>query len=604
MRDPINVLKSLGDKATVSNYKYERLYRNLYNPEFYMLAYANIAKSQGSMTKGVDGETLDNMSIPRINRIIERIKDKSYTPKPAKRKYIPKKNGKMRPLGIMSTDDKLVQEIVRMILEAIYEPTFNNCSHGFRPKRSVHTALSHVKNNFTGITWIVEGDIKACFDTFDHHVLIDLLRKRIADEAFIGLIWKFLKAGYMEQWEYNHTYSGTPQGSGISPICANIYLNELDSFIMNYKKRFDRGYDRRKVTKEYRRASSRYDKARKALKEAEQSTPELIAEFKAARKNRMEQHYNDPFEDGYKRIQYNRYADDFVIGVIGSKEDAQIVKDAVKEFLEGTLHLTMSDEKTKITHSSNKVRYLGYDFKVLRTKNTKRRKGGDMQKVWYGRVFLYMPKEKWVKKLMEKNMVQVKRDPVSGKETWRPMPRTELMNKSDAEIVATFNAEIRGLYNFYRIAENVGTLYKYNYMARYSMLKTLAGKHRENVSDINKKYKKNGVLRVPYTTMNGVKYVEYYCDGFKKQSGYDDVNDILPAYRKYDNRNTIINRIKAGKCEVCGKNVEYVYMHHVRMLKALKGNDKFERKMLEIRRKSLALCPDCWNELQLTVKTR
>ena len=115
------------------------------------------------------------------------------------------------------------------------------------------------------------------------------------------------------------------------------------------------------------------------------------------------------------------------------------MKEAVKEFLECTLHLTMSDEKTKITHSSNKVRYLGYDFKILRSKNTKRRKGGDMQKVWYGRVFLYMPKEKWVKKLMEKNMVQVKRDPVSGKETWRPMPRTELMNKSDAEIVATFN---------------------------------------------------------------------------------------------------------------------------------------------------------------------
>ena len=235
MRNPIHVLKSLEEKASVSNYKYERLYRNLYNPEFYLLAYANIAKSQGSMTQGVDGQTLDNMSLPRINRIIESIRNRTYQPKPAKRKYIPKKNGKLRPLGITSTDDKLVQEVVRMILEAIYEPTFSNNSHGFRPKRSCHTALTQVKKNFTGVTWIVEGDIKACFDNFDHHVLVELLRKRISDEAFIGLIWKFLKAGYMEQWQYNCTYSGVPQGSGISPICANIYLSELDNYMQEYK---------------------------------------------------------------------------------------------------------------------------------------------------------------------------------------------------------------------------------------------------------------------------------------------------------------------------------------------------------------------------------
>ncbi|MBS6599322.1 MAG: group II intron reverse transcriptase/maturase, partial [Collinsella sp.] len=254
MRNPIHVLKSLEEKASVSNNKYERLYRNLYNPEFYLLAYANIAKSQGSMTQGVDGQTLDNMSLPRINRIIESIRNRTYQPKPAKRKYIPKKNGKLRPLGITSTDDKLVQEVVRMILEAIYEPTFSNNSHGFRPKRSCHTALTQVKKNFTGVTWIVEGDIKACFDNFDHHVLVELLRKRISDEAFIGLIWKFLKAGYMEQWRYHRTYCGTPQGSGISPILANIYLHELDMHMEEYKTAFVKGNRlSRKVKPEYAR---------------------------------------------------------------------------------------------------------------------------------------------------------------------------------------------------------------------------------------------------------------------------------------------------------------------------------------------------------------
>lgn len=365
MRDPIHVLKSLEEKASVSNYKYERLYRNLYNPEFFLLAYANIAKSQGSMTQGVDGQTLDNMSLPRINRIIESLRNKTYQPQPAKRKYIPKKNGKLRPLGITSTDDKLVQEVVRMILEAIYEPTFSNNSHGFRPKRSCHTALAQVKKNFTGAIWIVEGDIKACFDNFDHHVLTDLLRKRISDESFIGLIWKFLKAGYMEQWQYNCTYSGVPQGSGISPICANIYLSELDKFMQEYKELYDCEPVRRKTTKEYERASRRYKKARKALMEAEESTPELVKEFKDSRKEKMNQHYHDPFEAGFKKIQYNRYADDFVIGVIGSKKDAEKIKEDVKNFLKEKLHLDMSEEKTKVTHSSESVRYLGYDFKVI-----------------------------------------------------------------------------------------------------------------------------------------------------------------------------------------------------------------------------------------------
>ena len=602
MRNPIHVLKSLEEKATVANYKYERLYRNLYNPEFYMIAYANLAKSQGSMTAGVDGETLDNMSLPRINRIIEKIKGKSYQPKPAKRKYIPKKNGKLRPLGIMSTDDKLVQEVVRMLLEAIYEPTFSRQSHGFRPKKSVHTALMQVKKSFTGVNWIVEGDIKACFDNFDHHVLIDLLRRRITDEAFINLIWKFLKAGYMEQWEYNCTYSGTPQGSGISPICANIYLSELDSFLMRYKESYDREPARRKTTKEYEKASRRYKKARKALELAEESTPEMVAEFKAARKGKMSQHYHDPFEQGYKKIQYNRYADDFVIGVIGSKKDAMEIKENVKVFLRDVLHLEMSDEKTKVTHSSKKVRYLGYDFRVDHSKNVKRCQAGDLKRVWYGKVFLYVPKEKWIKKVMENEAVQVKRDPVSGKETWRPMPRKELMNRNDADIVSTFNSEIYGLYNFYRIAENVGVLHKYYYMVRYSMLKTLAGKHRTYVSAIKKRYMRNGVLRIPYQTQKGLKYCEFYHGGFKKHSdGYDNVSDILPVYKKYDRRFTIVNRIKAGLCEICGASAEYVCMHHVRSLKSLKGIDKFERKMLEIRRKSLALCPDCWNELQLAL---
>ena len=237
MRNPTHVLKSLREQACKADYKFDRLYRNLYNPEFYLEAYAKIAQSQGSMTPGTDGMTLDGMSMPRINKLIGMLKDHSYQPNPARREYIDKKNdaSKKRPLGIPSTDDKLVQEVVRMILEAIYEPVFSAKSHGFRQKHSCHTALNQVRTTFTGVKWIIEGDIKACFDSFDHHILVNIIRERIMDEYFIALIWKMLKAGYMEQWTYHNTYSGTPQGSGCSPILANICLNELDKYMAEYK---------------------------------------------------------------------------------------------------------------------------------------------------------------------------------------------------------------------------------------------------------------------------------------------------------------------------------------------------------------------------------
>lgn len=210
LREPVKVLKSLSEQSTNKQYKFKRLYRNLYNPEFYFLAYKNISQSQGSMTPGVDGNSLDGMSEKRINELIESLKKYSYQPNPARRVYIEKKNStKKRPLGIPSTEDKLVQEVVRMILESIYEPTFSKSSHGFRPKRSCHTALQQIQRQFTGVAWFVEGDIHACFDSFDHHVMIDLLRKRIEDENFIALMWKMIRAGYMEQWVYHRLWSLT-----------------------------------------------------------------------------------------------------------------------------------------------------------------------------------------------------------------------------------------------------------------------------------------------------------------------------------------------------------------------------------------------------------
>ena len=338
MRNPTEVLKSLTSQSKDESYKFRRLYRNLYNPEFYWLAYKNIYANDGSMTAGADGTTMDGMSNERIERIIKSLRDRSYRPKPARRAYIAKKNSnKKRPLGIQSGDDKLVQEVVKMILESIYEPTFSNRSHGFRPNRSCQTALKQIQNTFTGANWFVEGDIHACFDSFDHHVIIDLLRKRIEDEAFIQLIWKFLKAGYMEQWEYNRTYSGVPQGSGVSPILANIYLNELDKFMEVYSEEFRKG-EKRKLKSEYNALShkmSRYRiKGREVWEElSAEERKERATVWKEAKRKQLSMTVYEPKDDNYKRIQYVRYADDFLVGVIGSKADAEKAKRDIGNFL-------------------------------------------------------------------------------------------------------------------------------------------------------------------------------------------------------------------------------------------------------------------------------
>lgn len=600
MRNPVHVLKSLEQNACNKGYVYERLYRNLYNPEFYLLAYKNIAASKGSMTAGTDGMTIDDMSMARINRIIASLKDHSYQPNPARRTYIAKKNSnKKRPLGIPSTDDKLVQEIVRMILEAIFEPTFSEKSHGFRPNRSCHTALLEIQGNFTGVKWIVEGDIKACFDCFDHHVLIDLLRRRIHDEYFIGLMWKFLKAGYMEQWEYHTTYSGTPQGSGMSPILANIYLSELDAFMEDYKRSFDANdKGSRRFNSEYRAIShkyhvelNRYNKLKSGLPENERKS--MLANVRALQQKRLEIPCYPAIDRSYKRLQYNRYADDFLVGVIGSKEDAEKVKADIGQFLQNRLKLTMSEEKTKVTHSSNMVRYLGYDITVSHDKSASRDKHGILKRSQYGRVKFYLPHEKWVSKLQEYNAFKIYLDE-NGKEKWKACHRGYLMNKKEIDIITRYNAEIRGIYNYYRLAGNVSVLHDFYFIMQGSMFKTFAAKYKTTVTKIREKYEIDGVFGVTYSNKSGEQRCEFYHDGFKRvREAATQYTDVLPRHRKYALPNSFAMKLKAGVCELCGKTTEDIRIHQVKTLKELTGATPAEMLMLSRRRKSLALCPDC-----------
>ena len=600
MRSPQNVLESLKSKAADTNYHYQRLYRNLYNPEFFLLAYQRIQAKQGNMTAGSDGKTVDGMGMKRIENLIFKLKDFSYQPKPARRTYIPKANGKTRPLGIPSFDDKLVQEVVRLILESIYEPIFHNTSHGFRPNRSCHTALQYVKRNYTGVKWFVEGDIKGCFDHVDHHVLVQILRRRIADEHFIGLIWKFLKAGYMENWVYHNTYSGTPQGSLISPILANIYLNELDVFMAGYAKSFNLGTKRKinpvyKKTLDVRRGKQEWLRRNEA-KISEDKRREVMAQIQELNQVLRATPYGDPMDNGYKRVVYVRYADDFLIGVIGSKEDAKRIKADVGNFISQQLHLEMSAEKTLITHGNDFAHFLGYEITASNEQNSTRTKTGYTKRSYTGRIKLYVPKEKWVKRLLSYGALKISYDKSHGnKEIWEPVRRPGLLRLDDLEILNQYNAEVRGLYNYYRLAHNATVLNAFVYVMKFSMYKTFAGKYRTSMRKIIRRYSQNGEFTVSYQTKNGVKSVVFYNQGTRRNDAVMETENPDMIGRANENRNytSLIDRLKGHICEWCGGETEDIEIHHVRKLKDLSGKAEWERHMIARKRKTLALCHDC-----------
>ena len=290
-------------------------------PDIYYLAYKNLYANNGASTPGIDeNDTADGFSDERINNIIEALKNDTYYHKPVRRVYINKRNGKKRQLGLTTFTDKLVQEVLRMILEAVYEPIFAEQSHGFRPDRSCHTALKAISKEFNGVRWFIEGDIRGCFDNIDHHVLIAKIRGKIKDARIIQLLWKFLKAGYMEEWQYNKTYSGTPQGGIISPILANIYLHELDKFMIKLKEDFDKPAEHR-YTPEYQLAQSNVRNLKRKMKRA--PTKSLVEEWEKARHEMLQTPCKSQTD---KKIKYIRYADDFLIGVNGSKEDCQKIQ--------------------------------------------------------------------------------------------------------------------------------------------------------------------------------------------------------------------------------------------------------------------------------------
>ena len=573
----LNVIQDRGKREL----PLEDIYRQLYNRDLYLRAYGRLYSNRGAMTKGTTAETVDGMSLAKIDRIIDALRQERYRWTPVRRVNIPKTNGATRPMGIPTWSDKLLQEVIRMILEAYYEPQFSDRSHGFRPNRGCHTALGNVVDYWSGTKWFIEGDIKGCFDNIDHDVMLSILGEKLHDNRFLRLLKYLLKAGYMEDWRYNRTLSGTPQGGVVSPILSNIYLDRLDKYVENVlipantegalRKR-NPTYVRLRSRRQYHKRMGHASLAKDLLKQMQQLPS------------------GDPQDKGYRRLRYVRYADDFVLGYIGSKAEATQIKESLTEFLRDDLKLELSQEKTLITHAASQAaKFLGYEL-INQQANDQHYKG---QRSVNGRIGLRVPTH------------VINAHCQAYMHNGKPTHRTALLHDEDFSIVSRYQAEYRGVVQYYLLAYNVRHLRRLHRVMELSLTKTLAGKHKTSARKMRRKYKSVAVTE--HGTLSCLEVVVQREDGKRplvarfggiplRRKRQAVLKDRQPQRYRME-RNEVVTRLLADKCELCG-STDDIQVHHVRALRDLnvKGQSPkpvWIQVMAARRRKTLVVCRSC-----------
>ena len=562
----------------------EELYRQLFNPQLYLLAYGRIYANKGAMTPGVTQETVDGMSTGKIERIIDAMRHERYRFAPARRVYIPKKNGTMRPLGMPTWSDKIVGEVVRLLLEAYYEPTFSASSHGFRPGRGCHTALREVAHTWTGTVWFIEGDIADCFGSLDHQVMIRILSEKIHDNRFLGLINKMLSAGYLEDWTWNATLSGAPQGGGASPVLSNIYLHKLDEFVETCLIPGHTLGDRRGHDRGYHRIVARRSKARAR---GDLATAEQL------RKQLRTMPRSDPNDPGYRRLRYIRYADDHLLGFTGPRAEAEQIKQKLATFLRETLHLELSPDKTLVTHArTGAARFLGYE---ITTQHSACRPAVN------GKIGLRVPRDA----IKAKIAPYLKRG--------QPACQPPMIKESDFTIVATYGTRYRGIVQYYLLAGDVSWLNRLEWAMKTSMLKTLAAKHNSTVTKMAAKH--TAKVLTPHGPRTGFQAVvdrpgrESLVARFGgiplKRQKTAVLNDRQPDTAPVYQRKELVTRLLRDQCELCG-STENISVHHVRKLAdlATPGDPpRWAALMATKRRKTLVVCADCHDAVHAQLPT-
>jgi group II intron reverse transcriptase/maturase len=539
------------------------------------------------MTPGATNETVDGMTLARIDAIITALRAEGYRWTPVRRTLIPKKSGKRRALGLPTWSDKLLQEVIRSLLEAYYEPQFSQHSHGFRAGRGCHSALEEITQHWRGVKWYVEGDISRCFDSLDHQVMLSILREKLKDNRFLRLLSNLLKAGYLEDWKYHTTLSGVPQGSVVGPILSNIYLDRMDQYVETVLLLGHNRGDRRKPNQPYMALLNAARRKRIAGKPKEARRLRRQAQQMASR---------DPNDPNFRRLWYCRYADDWLLGFSGPRKEAEQIKAQLTEFLRDQLKLELSQEKTLITHArTGAARFLGYEIISQDADDKQCRKV--RRRCINGAPGLKIP----VEVIRTKCSKYMRRG--------KPIQRAERLSDSDFTIVAQYQAEYRGVVQYYLRAFNVHRLWKLYRVMKLSLARTLADKHRSSVGKVMRKYQK--VVPTPHGTLKALEVIQprgadrkplvARFGGIELRRQKDAVINDRPPQVYNSLRSELVQRLLAEECELCGseKNCE---VHHIRKLAALnrpgqKEKPMWVKRMAMRRRKSLVVCQKCHEEI-------
>jgi group II intron reverse transcriptase/maturase len=591
MQSAETVLKVLHDRGQ-RRLPVQRLFRQLTNPDLYRRAYARLYRNDGALTPGTTPETVDGMALAKIEAIIAAVRQERYRWRPVRRVLIEKRHSpKKRPLGLPSWSDKLLQEVVRSLLNAYYEPQFSQFSHGFRPGRGCHTALTAMHETWKGTVWFIEGDIAACFTSLDHEILLATLAEKIHDSRFLRLVAQLLKAGYLEDWRYHPTLSGVPQGAVASPVLSNVYLNRLDQFVETV------------LLPQYNRGARR--KANPAYSHLQNQAYRLehAGQYRAARPLRQRQWAlpsSDTHDPDFRRLHYVRYADDFLLGLAGPRGEAEAIKAQLTTFLRDTLKLELSEAKTMITHARTQAaHFLGHELRVLHRDQRRTARKGTAKHVTRsinGMVELRVPatvlKEHCARYLAH------------GK----PIHRNGLIDDSDFTIVATYQAEYRGLVEYYQLAHNLHSLNRLRWVMETSLLCTLARKHRASVVQQRQRYRTR--LQTAHGPRQGLQVVVERGEG--KKPLVATWGGISLQRRKrailsdhptevWSNRSELLQRLLAETCELCGSH-DRIEVHHIRHLRDLRRHGRrppprWVQVMAARRRKTLVVCRPCHDDI-------
>ncbi len=548
----INVAKEMEHLHRLAVHNQAKRFTDLWNviisEEWLTQAWEEIRKNTGSQTPGIDKETADDIDLNRIRQLSKKLHDGLYRPQSVRRVYIPKSNGKLRPLGIPTIEDRTVQQATRMVLEPIFETDFLPCSHGFRQGHSTHTGLRDVARMYPRVSWVIEGDIVGCYDNIPHNGLLEAVARRIADGKVMSLISAFLKAGYMEKRQFHTTYSGTPQGGISSPLLCNIFLHQFDVYMESL------GANERQTKKEsnlrrsvaYRKIDNAITNARAKLRNNpdRQARRALLDKLPRLEKERRQ----TPVYDERHRTQlgYVRYADDFVILVNGTKEEAKDIKNKVERHL-AAMGLQLSMDKTRITNWSKPIAFLGYHIH-----GELRRHGVQI------RAILTIPKEK--ERLIRRELLKTA--------SYHHIPELDAM--------LNMSAKYRGWCNYYKYASSPqGVFTRLSQKTWWFFAHFLARGRRSSIKSLlrwatitgkSKVVTKGNDRRLTFTIQNGKR--EIYLDLFppktaeiravsNKETWTVDLKPVNPKSwmqgRSVATRLTALTRSE-GICERCGEN--------------------------------------------------